>query len=275
MSSHYRAATASCMPDVGTALKLSDTVDELLHRERGVVSWALERRDAEQHARARRLATLGQMTATIGHELRNPLGVIESSAFILRRKLPAEPTLTRHLERVSRQVAACHRIVEDLLHLARDTPARLESLGVREAFEQALEEAQLDSGIQIQFSLTERVRAHADAGLLQRALVNLLRNAGQVLGNEGRVLLEARVTSTEMVLSVQDTGPGFPPAVLGSVFEPLVTTRAEGTGLGLALVHSVMLRHGGSARAHNPREGGARVQLHFPTPASKGPDACD
>ena len=212
-----------------------------------------------------RLATLGKAAGTLGHELRNPLGVIQSSVYLLSRKQFEDERARRHVEKIGRHASVCHRIVEDLMHLARNAPPRLESLDVAEAFSLAIEEAALPAEIACTIHADSGVRVHADAGLLQRVLVNLLRNANTAMRGAGAIELGLTQGQDCIDLWVRDHGPGFPADLLAEAFDPLATT--TGIGLGLALVESIMRRHQGSAAAINEADGGARVTLRFPRAA--------
>ncbi len=209
-----------------------------------------------------RLASIGKAAGTLGHELRNPLGVIESSLYLLERRDDLDPKAARHLEKIARQARTCHRIIEDLMHLARNAPPRLESIDVSDAFALALEEAALPAVVMCRIEAPPGLRVQADSGLLQRALVNLLRNANSAMRGRGAVQLGILEADDSLALYVRDHGPGFDAALLDNAFDPLATT--SGIGLGLALVESIMRRHDGRATAENLPDGGARVSLHFP-----------
>ncbi len=210
-----------------------------------------------------RLVAMGKAAGTLGHELRNPLGVIESSIYLLERRADLDDKAVRHLEKIARQARTCHRIVADLMHLARNAPPRLESIDVSDAFALAIEEAALPSTVTCRVEAPPGLRIQADSGLLQRALVNLLRNANTATRGRGDVELGVLRSDDAIALCIRDHGPGFDAALLDHAFDPLATT--AGIGLGLALVESIMRRHGGKATAENLSEGGARVLLHFPS----------
>jgi signal transduction histidine kinase len=218
----------------------------------------LQRRD--------RLATIGQLSAAVGHDIRNPLGVIESSLFILRRRIRHDERATKHLDKIARQIAVCEQIVTDLLDMARDHPPRFATIDVVEAMRGAVEEAELTDVYRIAIDVESGLALQADPGLLRRALVNLIANCVRALGPEGGTieLRGASLDADHVRLTVIDDGPGFDAAVLDIAFEPLVTTRETGVGLGLSLVRSVVLRHRGRAHASNRPEGGARVDLDLP-----------
>lgn len=231
-----------------------------------VTSAVAQARHDDPSSLRNRLAMLGKAAGTLGHELRNPIGVIQSSIYLLRRRVEDDEKTRRHIEKIGRQAGNCHRIIEDLMHLARNAPTRLESLDVREAFSLALEEAALPVAITAEILAPQGVRVEADAGLLQRALVNLLRNANTAMRGEGTISLGVTAADDELVLWIRDQGPGFEAQLLRDAFDPLSTT--SGIGLGLALVDSIARRHGGRAAAHNVPEGGARVSVSFPRSAS-------
>lgn len=217
----------------------------------------LQRRD--------RLAMIGQLSAAVGHDIRNPLGVIESSLFILRRG-PQDARAKKHLDKIARQIAVCEQIVTDLLDMARDHPPRFATIDVTEAMRGALEEAELPEAYRVAIEVEDGLQFQADPGLLRRALVNLVANSVRALGPDGgAIILRGESVDADWIrITVMDDGPGFDAAVLDLAFEPLVTTRETGVGLGLSLVRSIVVRHGGRAVASNRPEGGARVDVELP-----------
>jgi signal transduction histidine kinase len=247
----------------------SNAVDRLLDTELAIMLQTY-RMDSEERLRRReRLATIGQIAASIGHDLRDPLGVIGSSVFLLRRRSSTDAVALRHVEKIAKQVASCQAIVADLLDLARDKPLELTRRPVQEAIADALAAVALGDDARATVQAPAGLQILADHGLLQRALVNLLQNAAIALaGRGGAIAIEAAVRDAGVELSVSDDGPGFDPSMLARAFEPLVTTRPNGTGLGLALVSGVAERHGGRATAENQASGGARVTVWLPQPAA-------
>jgi signal transduction histidine kinase len=243
-----------------------DAVDRLFDLELAIMLQTY-RIDSEDRLRRReRLATIGQIAASIGHDLRNPLGVIESSLFILRRRLSDDPKSQRHIDKIARQVQNCDRIVTDLLDMARNSPPKRRAIDLDALVDDALAGLQVPPLMEIRREIAPSFELQADPGLLQQAVVNLITNAMRALSpNPGTIVIEARPTEDDYVLlTVSDNGPGFDTSILPLAFEPLVSTGAKGIGLGLALVKSVAERHGGWASARNRPEGGAEVTLRLP-----------
>ena len=225
-----------------------------------------------QNARAERLATFGQLVGSIGHELRNPLGVIETSLFILKgRPAAAEDTrVSKHLERIGEQVGVANHIVSSLLDMIRDRPLSRAPLQLSEVWESAVGAVTVPGSVRVSAEgLQALPPLEGDAVQLRQVFVNLLDNAVQALGEKpGEVRLRAGVEGREVVLVLEESGPGLDPAIRARVFEPLMTTKARGLGLGLSLVRRILERHGGTI-AYAPREGelgGARFVLRLPLP---------
>ena len=227
---------------------------------------------------AERLATIGQFAASIGHELRNPLGVVESSAFLLARRLEllkiADPGLTKHVEKITLEVQRSNKTINDLLELARSRPLRRHRVAVETLLAQAIAAAHLPAAVEVEAEGAEGVVVDADADQLPRVLSNLLVNAGQAMNGKGRVRVEVRRDGARVVIRVADEGPGVPPELRGRIFEALFTTKAKGTGLGLALCRRIVDAHGGSLTLE-PSGVGAVFQMTIPDspPTAGSPDS--
>jgi signal transduction histidine kinase len=215
-------------------------------------------------ARSERLATFGQLIGSIGHELRNPLGVIESSLFLLRGRAGDDDRVKKHLDRIGDQVRLSNQIISGLLDMVRDRPLPIETIAVAALLGGAAEAVERPGDVSLDVVAAEGLAIRGDPVQLGRALVNLLTNAVQAVGPEGAIRLVGRADGGAVFLDVEDDGPGVDEAVRGRIFEPLITTKEHGNGLGLALVKRVAERHGGSV-GHEPRPGGGtRFTLRLP-----------
>ncbi|XXF75162.1 protoglobin domain-containing protein [Myxococcaceae bacterium GXIMD 01537] len=221
-----------------------------------------------QQARSERLSTFGQLVGSIGHELRNPLGVIETSLYILRSRQPTQDErTTKHLDRIGEQVGVANRIVTDLLDMIRDRPLQRENVELEAVLHDALGAVHVPAEV--------RMREHGFAGLppvegdasqLRQVFVNLLDNAVQAVGDAGSVEVKASAQGERVEVSIEDSGPGVSDSIRRRLFEPLMTTKTRGIGLGLPLVKRILERHGGSI-VYAPRNEsgmGARFVLSLP-----------
>ena len=250
-------------------MKLGQSVDRILDLELAIMLETYQDDSQERVRRHERLAVIGQLAASIGHDLRNPLGVIESSVYILKRRVGrSDERSAAHLEKITKQVALCNGIMTDLLEMARRSPPRRALIRVHELLLDAREGVSKADDIEFLIDAQGDMFIDGERGLLRQCIVNLLTNAVLSIEGKGAIELVAQyddVLGKELVhIEVRDNGPGFDAAVLRRIFEPLVTTRSKGTGLGLALVKSVVERHGGEVLATNREQGGALVRLSLP-----------
>lgn len=227
------------------------------------------REDLEtKHRNAERLATIGQFAASIGHELRNPLGVVESSLYLVRQHLgeqvASQPQVAKHLDRIGSEVQRANRTIHDLLDLARNRPPRRHRTGLHALVESAAEAALLPAALTLEVAIPTDLTANIDPDQVRQILVNLLTNAAQAMRGRGHVWVEAETTADGGTrLRVRDDGPGIPTHDRHRVFEALYTTKAKGSGLGLALCRRIMEAHEGTIELE-ASAAGASFLLYFP-----------
>jgi signal transduction histidine kinase len=223
------------------------------------------REDLEaQKARSERLSTFGQVVASIGHELRNPLGVAESSVFLLQKRVGADPGARKHLHRIGEQISVANGIVSALLDLVRDRPMDPQPLALAEVVASAVDLVPRPEGVTVEVRPLAGLRVMGDAAQLRQVFVNLVQNAVEACGDGGRVTVAARSADGKVEVSVEDTGHGLDASVKARLFEPLITTKPKGVGLGLALVKRIAERHKGTIGHVTPPTGGARFVLTLP-----------
>lgn len=220
----------------------------------------------EEARRSERLAALGQLSAGIAHEIRNPLGIIKGSAETLDRKLAASDPVARELAGyISSEVNRLNSIVTRFLDFARPSKLELHPREIPPLVERALRaaaerwpEARVRVERQFAGGLLE---VPVDAGLFEQALTNLVMNAYEAIaaekGTDGtlRVAVSpARLDGRRGVeIEIEDSGPGVPPEMREQIFNPFFTTKKSGVGLGLAIVSKIVDDHRGSIRVVEPR----------------------
>jgi signal transduction histidine kinase len=238
------------------------------------------RESQDDNMRKGRMAQLGQLTATVAHELRNPLGAVRTSAFLLERKargkgLGIEP----QLDRINHGVTRCDNIISQLLDFARTKAIQPESIALDEWIAKLVEEeAQgLPEDISIECDLNLGAGAQAfDPARMRRALVNLISNAAEALAGKGdggakpgikspSIVITTRRTERGIEISVADNGPGIAPENAQKIFEPLFTTKNFGTGLGLPAVQKIMEQHRGGLEVQSSPGQGAVFVAWWPS----------
>ena len=238
----------------------------------------LARAQAELVSRER-LAALGELSASIAHEVRNPLGVIFNSVGSLRRILKPEGDADLLLGIIGEEADRLNRMVGDLLDYSRPLEPALQPVQLRSLIEEAVASSQKQAGISAE-AVETRLRVgrdvstvRADARLLRQALVNLFLNAMQAMPRGGRLFVDARLdelaSAPAVLIVIADTGPGVPPEVRERIWQPFFTTKATGTGLGLAVVKRIVEGHGGRALLAKSPSGAA---FHLLLPLGKDAD---
>lgn len=235
-----------------------------------LVFWRQSRRAetlAEQLARDRQLKALGEMSAVLGHELRNPLAALKGHAQLLVERLKGQPG-QRGAEIVVREAVRMERLTEEILEFARTGAVEPAPEDPGEVVRSAVDGSGL-SGIDV--AVAEGLpRWPMDRIRLEQVLVNLLKNAVQASPDGGVVDLRVAAADGGIAFEVRDRGEGLPEGEAEWIFEPFHTKRVHGTGLGLAVSKRIVEAHGGRISAHNHPEGGAVFTVWLPA-APSGP----
>jgi signal transduction histidine kinase len=222
---------------------------------------------SDNERRTARLAAAGAVGASVAHELRNALAVAESALFLAQRDLDDRARLVRHLDQVGAEIRKAHHVIGSVLGLARGEPVRREHAAVGRLVETARHALVLPSGISFEVAIEPAdLTVLCDPILLERVFSNLYLNAVEALVGRARAAIVTRAWRGEerSYLEVEDDGPGLDPRVVDRVFEPLVTCKTGGTGLGLALSRAILEAHGGEITATTGRRGGTAFRMWLP-----------
>jgi len=260
----------------GTARNVTSEVVAEIELERRV-----EERTTELHTvqdellRKERLATLGQLTATVSHELRNPLGVIRNTMFTITEAVQASGLkLERALARIERSIGRCDAIITDLLDYTRIRELRRDQYSVDSWLGDVLDEQKLPESIELvrDFAAGDRTVSF-DADRFRRVIINLVDNAAQAIeggrdqmppGALQRITVRSRIAGDRLEVDIDDSGPGIPPDVFKRIFEPLFSTKGFGVGLGLPTVKQIMEHHGGGIELISEPGRGTRALIWLP-----------
>jgi two-component system sensor histidine kinase HydH len=234
----------------------------------------------EEAQRSERLAALGQMSAGLAHEIRNPLGVIKGSAEMLHQKLgDANPLATELAGYISSETNRLSALVTRFLDFARPLHAELTPQNITSVLDRAVHDVALthrDSGDSVRverYYQPDLPLVPMDEGLAEQAFVNLIQNAYDAMGSPGGTLLvkAARASNANregVEVRIEDTGPGIVPELRKQIFNPFVTTKKTGVGLGLSIVSRIIDGHHGTIRVESGENshgsGGAGFVMFFP-----------
>lgn len=217
-------------------------------------------------ARSERLAAVGEVSASVAHELRNPLAGAQMALTNLRRDL-TDPDAVERIDLVLGELKRMTQQLNDLLRQAAQDPEPAVAVRLHETVDQLLGllSHQFGDRLQLRNHVPENLRCRLPEGGLRQALLNLVQNAAQAIGErDGVVNVHARVDNTRIIIDVCDNGPGFPSALLESGVRAFASFRPGGTGLGLATVRRFARDVGGDLELANQPEGGACVTLNLP-----------
>ncbi len=241
-------------------------------------------REAEEAVRrADRLAALGQLTAGLAHELRNPLGTIKSSSELLERRLPPGDTISQELAGfISSEVDRTNSLVTRFLEFARPLRLRLEETAVDDLLDRAVTQVLRQQNppgaarngeppVHVNKNYSPDVRpVWVDRELTERVFVNLISNALEASPAGGVVTVKSREVAEGVELSVIDRGSGIAPEHRESIFNPFFTTKPEGVGLGLAIVAKIVAEHRGQLQVDSTPGEGSVFRVWLPRSRSQG-----
>ncbi len=222
-----------------------------------------------------RLAVLGRLTATVSHEIRNPLGTIANSLEHMRSFLEETDGIPveRSLRLAERNVERCDSIISELLDFSRQRELSVELVEIDVWLNDLLEETVFPDDLDVRKELASSATVHSDPERLRRAVVNVITNAIQAMEEipeERRSLIIAsRVVGERCEIMVTDSGPGMSEKVMVRIFEPMFSTKNFGVGLGVPIIKNIMESHGGGVEYHSEVGQGTTVTLWLPLKLSE------
>jgi two-component system, NtrC family, sensor histidine kinase HydH len=225
--------------------------------------------------RSDRLAALGQMSAGLAHELRNPLGTVKASAEMLSRNLSSENEMARELAGfISTEVDRVNSLITRFLQFARPLQLRLETADLTQTLDRAIAAAEREApDITIYRNYAPEIPPFPfDAELMERVFYNLVVNAAQASAPGGAVTVKTRAAGSTAEIAVIDRGSGIEPAQLETIFNPFFTTKPQGVGLGLAIVSKIVDRHGGKIAVESEAGKGSVFRVLLPMQPAARPE---
>lgn len=219
----------------------------------------------EQVRQIDRLAAIGEMAATVAHEIRNPLGGIRGFASFLAQDTPEEDPRHRLVQKILSGVSSLEKVVSGLLEYTRPVELKLAPASCAAIAHAAMRYMEYDpSRITIFTEIDPDLRVLADADRIRQVLMNVLVNAVQSIADRGEVRISAEADENLVHISVQDSGCGMDEEQRKQIFSPFFTTKEKGTGLGMAVSQKIVEGHGGVLSAYSEPGNGTRIAIQLP-----------
>lgn len=222
----------------------------------------------EKMIRQEKLATIGEISGSIAHELRNPLGAVRQSVYFLKMKYSdVSDKLANHLALIDNELSIADNVINDLLEMTRFKSIKKEYTDLKFLFSQSVKRCALDDIIKIEYKLSpEDQFGWVDQTQMGQVFVNLIINAAQAIDKKGTIRFKISKTADLKFLQIdiEDTGKGIEDKHLSKIFEPLYTTKAKGTGLGLSICRQIVEKHDGIIKVSSNVEKGTRVSVFIP-----------
>ena len=281
ISDAYERLETSRADTLAFAARLQTVNEDVTRLNEELAAKMQELQDAQdENIRKGKLAQLGQLTATVAHEIRNPLNIIRTAAYLIDRKLEAKPPeIETQLGRIGKGVVRCDSIISELLDFTRTRTLHVESVEVDTWLSEVVsEQAQkLPSMVKVEFEPgLAGMTARFDPSRMYRVIVNFLTNASEAMVGKGddpskfttsapKIVISTAMAKCGIEIACADIGPGIPDDVLSKIREPLFTTKTFGIGLGLPAVEKILNEHGGSLRIETRIGQGTRMTACIPT----------
>jgi signal transduction histidine kinase len=242
--------------------------EELLRQDfqaRRQIEFELDRMK-EELVQQTRLATIGQVAASMAHELRDPFGAIAAASAALRRRVSAdEPEWSELLDVIEQEIRRADVAIHDLLEMSRAEDPAKEAVDLAAVVRDCFRCVRPGDDVELQLSVDrDPFLVDADPRQLRQVMTNLISNSVEAMKDRGRIMVEARCRGGLDEIVVSDSGSGIPIELKHRIFEPLVTTKVEGTGIGLPICRQIVERHGGSIDVIAAGQRGAAFRVRLP-----------
>jgi len=213
-----------------------------------------------------KLATIGKVSGSIAHEIRNPLGAVKQSVFFLKSQLKNQSErIKNHLDLMDDELTVTNRVITNLLEMTRLGEVNKEQTNIKELIRHAANRSEKGPNVKLVFNISKNAEyMWADPLQMQQVFVNLITNSSQAMENKGNIEFRSEAKKNMVKIEIFDNGPGMKKDAFQKAFEPLYTTKAKGTGLGLSICKQIIDNHDGEIKISNTVKKGTKVSIILP-----------
>ena len=235
---------------IGEIQNISNSLEQMAKNLKKLFETEKQLAEATAKIKKERLTAIGELAASIAHDMKNPLATIKTSAEILEKNAK-EGELKEVVDRMYRATDRISHQINDVLNYVRITPLELRKIKITELLKRAQSSLTIPKNITVSFP-ESNVEIQCDADKMEIVFINLILNAIQAIGSiPGEIQISIKPNESQVEIQVQDTGPGIPEEILSKIFKPLVTSKQKGTGLGLSSCKNIVEQHNGKISAFN------------------------
>jgi signal transduction histidine kinase len=215
-----------------------------------------------------RLQIMSEMAASIAHEIRNPLTSIKAAASLMKKEIqrPENAACEEYFNIVTEEIERLHNILSNFQYYTRPIKVEKEEVSMERIIQKTVRLAEMDTPrLRICVESSDKIpTVQADASLIRQVFLNLIKNAGEACGSDGKLLIRLENAPPFLKISFTDNGPGIPQELIERIFEPFFTTKTTGMGVGLAISQRIAQAHGGRIEVKNLIPKGTRFSVLLP-----------
>lgn len=230
---------------------IGKSFDDMAKNLQKLIKTEKELAEANVRIKNERLAAIGEVSASMAHNIKNPLATVKSSAEILQKNSEHNDELNGVIERMNRSIDTISHQINDVLNYVRVTPLDVKLISITGLMQSAKKSIEIPENISFEISQSD-LKINADVEKLEIVLINIFLNAIQAMGKDpGSISCTIEQKNSTAIIKIQNSGPDIPEDVLSHIFQPLVTSKQKGTGLGLSTCKNIIEQHKGTITAQN------------------------
>ncbi|WP_371505029.1 ATP-binding protein [Nitrosopumilus adriaticus] len=230
---------------------IGKSFDDMAKNLQKLIRTEKELAEANVKLKNERLAAIGEVSASMAHNIKNPLATVKSSAEILQKNSKHDGELNGVIERMNRSIDTISHQINDVLNYVRVTPLDVKLISITELIQSAKNSIEIPDNLSFEIPQSE-IKINADVEKLEIVFINIFLNAIQALGKDhGSISCTIEQKNSTAIIKIQNSGPDIPEDVLSHIFQPLVTSKQKGTGLGLSTCKNIIEQHKGTITAQN------------------------